>query len=45
MFMKLLKPSDINVVRTCQHMLGFELPNVLLARRNRKFLEKIKFMC
>jgi len=28
--MKLLKTSDINIVRTCQHMFGFELPSVLL---------------
>ena len=40
LFMKLLKTSDINIVRTCQHMFGFELPSVLLARRTRKFLEK-----
>jgi len=43
--MKLLKTSDINIVRTCQHMFGFELPSVLLDRRTRKFLEKNeKFM-
>jgi len=38
------KTSDINIVRTvtCQHMFGFELPNVLLARRTGKFLEKMK---
>jgi len=40
LFMKLLKTSDINIVRTCQHMFGFELPSVLLDRRIRKFLEK-----
>jgi len=40
LFMKLLKTSDINIVRTCQHMFGFELPSVLLDRRTRKFLEK-----
>jgi len=41
MFMKLLKKtSDINIVKTCQHMFGFEIPSVLLARRTRKFLEK-----
>ena len=39
-FMKLLKTSDINIVRTCQHVFGFELPSVLLDRRTRKFLEK-----
>ena len=46
MFMKLLKKtSDINIVKTCQHMFGFEIPSVLLARRTRKFLEKNeKFM-
>jgi len=45
LFMKLLKTSDINIVRTCQHMFGFELPSVLLDRRTRKFLEKNeKFM-
>jgi len=38
--MKLLKTSDINIVRTCQHMFGFELPSFLLDRRTRKFLEK-----
>jgi len=42
LLMKLLKTSDINIVRTCQHMFGFELPSVLLDRRTRKFLEKIK---
>ena len=42
LFMKLLKTSDINIVRTCQHMFGFELPSVLLDRRTRKFLEKMK---
>jgi len=42
LFMKLLKTSDINIVRTCQHMFGFELPSVLLARRTRKFLKKMK---
>jgi len=43
--MKLLKTSDINIVRTCQHMFGFELPSVLLDKRTRKFLEKNeKFM-
>ena len=42
LFMKLLKTSDINTVRTCQHMFGFELPSVLLDRRTRKFLEKMK---
>ena len=42
LFMKLLKTSDINIVRTCQHMFGFELPRVLLDRRTRKFLEKMK---
>ena len=40
LFMKLLKTSDINIVRTCQYMFGFELPSVLLDRRTRKFLEK-----
>jgi len=40
--MKLLKTSDINIARTCQHMFGFELPSVLLARHSRKFLEKMK---
>ena len=25
LFTKLLKTSDINIVRTCQHMFGFEL--------------------
>jgi len=45
LFMKLLKTWDINIVRTWEHMFGFELPSVLLARRTRKFLEKIeKFM-
>jgi len=45
LFMKLLKTSDINIVRTCQHMFGFELLSVLLDRRTRKFLEKNeKFM-
>ena len=29
LFMKLLKTSDINIVRTCQHMFGFELPSSL----------------
>jgi len=38
LFMKLLKISDVNIVRTCQHMFGFEIPSVLLARRTRKFL-------
>jgi len=33
LFTKLLKTSDINIVRTCQHMFGFELPSVLLACR------------
>jgi len=42
LFMKLLKTSDINIVKTCQHMFGFELPSVLLASRTRKFLEKKK---
>ena len=43
--MKLLKTSDFNIVRTCQHMFGFELPGVLLDRRTRKFMEKNeKFM-
>ena len=42
LFMKLLKTSDINIVRTCQHMFGFELPCVLLDRRTRKFLKKMK---
>ena len=44
LFIKLLKTSDINIVRTCQHMFGFELPvlSVLLVRRTRKFLEKMK---
>ena len=43
--MKLLKTSDINIVRTCQHMFGFELPSVLLDRRTRKFVKKNeKFM-
>ena len=37
---QLRKTSDINIVRTCQHMFGFEIPSVLLARRTRKFLEK-----
>jgi len=41
LFMKLLKTSDINIV-TCQQMFGFELPSVLLARRTRKFLEKME---
>ena len=41
LFMKLPKTSDVNIVRTCQHMFGFELPSVLLARRTKKFLEKI----
>jgi len=40
--MKLLKTSDINIVGTCQQMFGFELPSVLLARRTRKFLEKME---
>jgi len=45
LFMKLLKTSDINIVRTCQHMFDFELPSVLLARRTRKFVQKNeKFM-
>jgi len=45
LFMKLLKTSNINIVRTCQYMFGFELPSVLLARRTRKFLKKNeKFM-
>ena len=44
LFMKLLKTSDINTVRTCQHMFGFELPSVLLVRRTRKFLEKMKYL-
>jgi len=39
LFMKLLKTSDINIVRTCQHMFGFELPSVVLARHTRTFLE------
>jgi len=39
---QLRKTSDINIVRTCQHMFGFEIPSVLLARRTRKFLEKMK---
>ena len=39
-FMKLLKISDINIVRTCQHMFRFELPSVLSDRRTRKFLVK-----
>jgi len=42
LFMKLLKTSDINIVRTCQQMFGLELPSVLLARRTRKFLEKME---
>jgi len=43
--MKLLKTSDINIVRTCQHMFGFELPSVVLARHTRTFLEiNEKFM-
>ena len=42
LFMKLLKTSDINIVGTCQQMFGFELPSVLLARRTRKFLEKME---
>jgi len=42
LFMKLLNTSDINIVRTCQHMFGFELPSVLLARRSRKFLKTMK---
>jgi len=40
LFMKLLKTSDTNIVRTCQHMFGFELLSVLLDRRTRKFLGK-----
>jgi len=42
LFMKLLKTSDINIVGTCQQMFGFELHSVLLARRTRKFLEKME---
>jgi len=39
---KLLKTSDINIVRTRQQIFGFELPSVFLARRTIKFLEKME---
>jgi len=34
--------SDIHVVAECQELFGFDLPSVQLARRRKKFLEKLE---
>jgi len=36
-FMKLFKTSNVDMVRYCQQQFCFELPSVILARRNTKF--------
>ena len=39
--MKLFRTSDIQVVAQCQEEFGFDLPSVQLARRRKKFLDKL----
>jgi len=41
LFMKLFRTSDIQVVSQCQEEFSFDLPSVQLARRRKKFLDKL----
>ena len=41
LFMKLSRTSDIQVVAQCQEEFSFDLPSVQLARRRKKFLDKL----
>ena len=40
-FMKLCKTSNIDTVKYCQELFGFDLPSVLWAKRMQKF--EVKF--
>jgi len=41
LFMKLFRTSDIQVVAQCEEEFCFDLPSVQLARRRKKFLDKL----
>jgi len=40
--MKLLKTSDMEVIKYCHTIFKFELPSVLLDRRESKFMDSYK---
>ena len=42
LFMKLFQTGDINIVKSCQSYLSFDLPSVLLKKRAEKFDIKYK---
>jgi len=41
LFMKLFRTSNMHVVSDCQEQFNFVLPNVQLARRAEKFVNKL----
>jgi len=40
-FMKLFQTSNMEIVRSCQSLFGFELPSVLLTKRYDKFIDAV----
>ena len=40
-FMKLLKTTNIEIIKYCQEQFNFHLPSVLIARRTTEFLSQI----
>jgi len=40
--MKLFKTNSIDVVNYCRKQFNFELPNVTIAQRSRKFADKYR---
>ena len=39
--MKLFQTSNMEIVRSCQSLFGFELPSVLLTKRYDKFIDAV----
>ena len=44
-FMKLLKTSDINIVKTCQSLFSFDLPGIIIEKRAKKFKTVYDITC
>ena len=43
--MKLLKTSDINIVKTCQSLFSFDLPGIIIEKRAKKFKTVYDITC